>query len=182
MQTLNSATVVSLLAVVSFGQAVEHKPPLLSVCELIEHRNEYNGELVAVRATLEGTSEGMWLTAAKDCKYRLVTKGFTWPNAISLEYPNNNSDNPLDHADFDVDWKAVYTLGAVVPQGFNRETDEVVKTYVGLFQTYGDLENRVSSENSHAFKDGFGHLGGLPGRILVKTVRDVRAVRRSDLK
>jgi len=146
---------------------------------LIVHRNEFDGKMVAVRGAVEGTDEGAWLRSSQNCKYKLVTRGITWPNVISLEYPNNESTNPADHVDFDVDWEAIYTVGVAVPKGFNRKIDQIVKTYVGLFQTYPDLDSRVSSDKGDALKAGFGHLGGAPARILVKTVRDVAAVRRA---
>jgi hypothetical protein len=158
-------------------QVANHQIPVLSVCEVIEHRDEYNGKMVGVRGTLKGTDEGMWLTAAADCKYKLITKGFIWPNMVSLEYPNNGSKDPAEHTDFDVDWTAMNTVGIAIPKGFNPETDEIIKTYVGLFQTFADLESRFYSGGEHPLTFGFGHLGAAPARILVKTVKDVTAVR-----
>jgi hypothetical protein len=180
MQTKLNRAVVALLVSSGFCmRAAERQPALLSVCELIEHRNEYNGKIVAVRAMLEGTDEGMWLRAFNDCKYKLITRGVTWPNAISLEYPKNNSKNQADHADFQVDWQVIHTVGLAIPPGFDPKTEVIIKTYVGLFQTYADLESRVSPAVPNALRLGFGHLGTAPARILLKTIKDVAAVRVS---
>ena len=178
MQTLNCMILMGLTSVALCGQVVEREPRLLSVCELIAHRNEFNGKMVGVRGAVEGTDEGAWLRSPQNCKYKLVTRGITWPNVISLEYPNNESTDPADRVDFEVDWKAINTVGIAIPNGFNRKTDQIVKTYIGLFQTYSDLDSRVSSDKGDALKAGFGHLGGAPARILVKTVKDVAAIRR----
>jgi hypothetical protein len=179
MQTLICMILLGLNSITLFGQVVAREsPPLLSVCELLIHRNEFNGKMVSVRGAIEGTNEGAWLRSSQSCKYKLVTRGITWPNVISLEYPNNESPNPEDHANFDVDWNAINTVGVAIPNGFNRKTDQIVKTYVGLFQTYPDLDRRLSSDKGDALKSGFGHLGGAPARILVKTVKDAAAVHR----
>ena len=162
------------------AQVADHQIPVLSVCEVIEHRDEYNGKMVGIRGAVEATDEGIWLTAAADCKYKLVTKGFIWPDMVSLEYPNNSSKDPTEHTDFEVDWTAMNTVGIAIPKGFNPETDEIIKTYVGLFQTYADLGSHVFPEvpgGKYWLKFGFGHLGAAPARILVKTVKDVTAVR-----
>lgn len=61
--------------------------------------------------------------------------------------------------DFDVDREATYTVDTAIPPGFNPKTEQIIKTYLGLFQTYADLEKRVSPDKTHYLKLGFEHLG-----------------------
>jgi hypothetical protein len=60
---------------------------------------------------------------------KLMTTGVTWPNVTSLEYPDNNSNSAADHVTFDVDWKAITTVGAAIPQGSMARQTRRIQTW-----------------------------------------------------
>ena len=164
--------------VVSCAQAEEKQAKPLSVCELIAHRIEYNGQLVTVRGEVKAGPHGGWLAPDSSCQYKLVTRGVEWPNLIFLTYPLKQSKDPDDHADFKVDWPAIKQADSrIMRAGFNADMDRLIETYVGKFVTYKDLENRVNPGIPGARRLGFGPVGlDAPAQLLVKTVRDVLVV------
>lgn len=148
----------------------------MSVCDLIAHRSEYDQRMVVVRGAVQG-GDGAWLVASPDCDYKLITKGVTWRNIIFLTYPDNRSKVQADHADFPIDWQAIRrTEQQASRDGFDPKREHHVVTYIGLFITYRDLDNRVSPGVPGALKLGFGPLGEAPGQLLIKSLRDVAVV------
>jgi hypothetical protein len=117
---------------------------------------------------VEGHTARGW-KSAPDCDYRLITNGVTWPNIIFLEYPDNRSTLQADHATLPVDWKAIRAVEKEVERaGFNRESDYLIATCVGLFVTFADLDNRVSPGVEGARRLGFGPAGlGAPAQLLL---------------
>jgi hypothetical protein len=167
----------SFLSLALNAQAAENKKAPLSVCEVIAHKGEYNRRMIAVRGAVKGGGHGAWLTATPECTYRLVTKGVEWANIIFLAYPDNQSKIESYHASFPVDWRAIRQAEEEAQrQGFNPDTDYTTETYIGLFLTYPNLENRVSPGVPGALRLGFGPLGEAPAQLLIKTVRDLVVV------
>lgn len=163
-------------AFTSYAQGKKQEDRPLSVCELIAHREEYNEKLVTVRGEVE-VGEGAWLDAGPDCKYQLVTKGVVWPIAIWLAYPNNRSIDPMDHADFGIDWRAEKAVNAIFTKlGFDPEKDHLYETFVGLFRTYLDLDKRVNPNHQDWPRLGFGHLNAAPAQLLMKIRKDLIVV------
>jgi hypothetical protein len=151
-----------------------------SVREAVAHRIDLDGKVVEVRGLLAGGPHGGWLQPSGDCDYALVTRSVAWPNIIFLNYPNNSSPDPTDHAPFAVDWKAVRAAeDRVRLAGFDPRTDREVATYIGLFVTYRDLDSRVTPGVPGALRLGFGPLLGAPAKLLVKSVKDVVVVRNT---
>ena len=146
----------------------------LSVCELIEHRMTYDRRVVTVRGEVKWGPHGDWLASSSVCPYKLTTKGVEWPAVIALAYPNNHSSDPDDHASFSVDWGAIAKDKEELRRaGFNPDSDRLYRTYVGLFITYPDLENRVNPGIRDFERLGFGPLPlGAPAELLIKGVVD----------
>ncbi len=182
MQTIAIGIFLSLSGAMNFQSQAENRQQqgqILSVCNLIAQRDKYDGKVVTVRGELKSGTEGSWLINATECDSRLVTKGVVWPNIVHLAYPNNRSSNPMDQADFAIDWGAEKRIGAwVLRSGFNPDRDHLIETFVGLFRTYPDLENRVSPNMQDGVRAGFGHLGAAPMQLLIKTRKDPSVVRR----
>jgi hypothetical protein len=170
-----SAISVVLSVTILCAQTAERYARPLSVCELVAHRIEYNGHLVAVRGEEKGGPHGDWLAPDSECQYKLITRGVEWSNFIFMTYPANRSPDVADHANFKVDWTAIKAADAQVRRaGFNPETDRLIETYAGRFVTYLDLENRVNPGIPGALKLGFGPVGlEAPARLVIKTVKDV---------
>jgi hypothetical protein len=93
---------------------------------------------------------------------------------IALAYPNNQSPNPDDHASFSVDWAAIARDKKDLRRAaFNPDSDRLYRTYVGLFVTDPELENRVNPGVRDFERLGFGPLGlGAPAELLIKEVMD----------
>jgi hypothetical protein len=174
MQLLNLILIGVLSTVGSHAQARGQLTPL-SVCELVAKRMEYNGRMVAVRGEERGGSHGAWLVGCSECQDRLVTRGVEWPNVIFLTYPDNESRNKANHADFRVDWRSIEAARKVVARSaLNLSTDRIIQTYLGRFVAYPDLDNRVSPGVPGALRLGFGPVGlEAPAQLLIKRVRDV---------
>ena len=151
----------------------------VSVCDLVAHRAELNNKIVTVRGIVEAGGHGTFLSAAPSCTYTLMTRGVLWPNIIALSYPNNSSLVPTDHAKFRIDWRSIRVAeDAALRAGYDPHVDREVATFVGLFVTYGDLENRVSPGLNGAPRLGFGPDSlGAPAQLLVKSVKDLVVIK-----
>jgi hypothetical protein len=151
----------------------------VSVCDLVAKRTEYNGRIISVRGQVMPGGHGPYLAAWATCSYQLVTRGVAWPNIISLVYPSNDSRDVTAHAPFALDRKATRAADDyLLKSGFRAEVDVEVATYVGLFVTYSDLDNRVNPGLPGALRLGFGPAGlGAPGQLVIKTVKDVSVTR-----
>lgn len=161
---------VVLLMLVALAEPAwgAHLPSPISVCDLIAHRNEYAGKIVAVRGVSEPGGHGRNLVPASECAYVLSTRGgFGWPNIINLTYPDNRSRDPYEHAPFSVDWKAMRRADDYcLKKGYRAGVDVEVATYIGLFWTYPDLDGY----RGHGFGPGG---GGAPFQLVIKTITDV---------
>jgi hypothetical protein len=143
-------------------------PSPLSVCDLIAHRNEYAGKIVAVRGVSEPGGHGRNLVPASECIYVLSTRGgFVWPNIMNLTYPDNRSPDPYEHAAFSLDWKAMRReKDYCLKKGYRAGVDVEVATFIGLFLAYPNLDDYRGR--------GFGPGGGgAPFQIVIKTISDV---------
>ena len=176
----------ALLTLSSFvpllAQGPEPSPSPLSVCEVVAHRIERNGEFVAVKGEVKSGPHGSWLQASSDCQYKLITKGIEWPNAIYLTYRSDNPNMDIEHQQFSVDWTAIDRSEEKIRRlGFNPKTDRLIMTYIGMFLTYPDLENRVSPNVPGALRLGFGPAGlEAPAELLIKSVAEVRVERMAN--
>jgi len=176
---VKAVSVGLLSAVALIAQPVGSGAKPLSVCELIEHRMAYNRRIVTVRGQVRWGPHGDWLAASSECEHRLVTKGVVWPDVIYLAYPNNQDRDLDSHAGFKADLRAIAKDKERLRRaGFDPETDRLYRTYVGLFVTIEDLENRVNPGIPDFERLGFGPLPlGAPAQLLIKTVGDSVFVR-----
>src|ERR1700679_3073240 len=87
---MNFLTMLTLAGPLALGQSktpVESQVPILTVCEILSQRMDYNGKLVSIRATIHSTDEGVWLDG-KNCP-GLVTGGeYAWPSMITAQTPD----------------------------------------------------------------------------------------------
>lgn len=146
----------------------------VSVCELIANRIEHSGRMVAVRGRVAAGGHSLYLVADDACSYRLVTRGVTWPNIISVEVPNNKSPDPDARAPFSLSTREERSIDAYFRRISWRDGLSAEEaTYVGYFVTYIDLEKRVSPGVPGALLLGFGSIGlGAPGQLLIQRVEE----------
>jgi len=171
---VNAITAGLFSLLLLLAQIGGHGARPLSVCEVIEHRLTFDRRIVAVRGEVRWGPHGDWLAASSVCQYKLTTRGVEWPARIALAYPNNRSPDPDDHASFSVDWASIAKDKEELRRaGFNPATDRLYRTYVGLFITYADLENRVNPGIRDFERLGFGPLPlAAPAELLIKAVMD----------
>jgi len=175
---MTGATLGLLSVVAALVQTSDPSPRVVSFCELLEHRVEYNGLIVKVRGEVKAGGHGPSLTAPSTCDYRLVTRAVTWPNVIFLTYPNNQSPVPEDHAGFRVDWKSIRSAEQSVRlSNFDLNTDHLFETYVGRFVTHPDLGSRVNPPSLGGTRLGFGPIGlDAPAQLVIESVSEVSIV------
>jgi hypothetical protein len=145
--------------------------PILSVCELLKDRTQYDGKMVIVRVEEAGSSEGGWLVD-RSCSGSLAISGRDWGWEIALVSP----DFAAKPVEFQYDKQAEERL----QREFKKLKVDVRKVHV--FVTYeGIFETRPDSHLT-CRGCGFGHLGGSPTQLVVKTERDLVVKRRQTKK
>ena len=135
----------------------------ISVCDALHNLARYRSQVVEIR----GEYVGAELIAGKNCR-PLRSGNDEWPTRIMVERADRLADVVNERADFAFDleaWEnAIQALVALNRQ--YRENAVVYATVVGRLDTRDTL-----STSPH--RNGYGHLGGYPARLVVKTIRDV---------
>ena len=143
----------------------------ISVCELLQNRLKYDGQMVEVRGLVEGSHEGAVL-AAENCSGKIITEGFTWPNAIALVY-DTSYDSP-HVVDFVPDRNQIDRVDREASRIARKHPHaKIALTYVGLFETRTNL-GRAPNFAGKLVPAGFGHGGACPAQLVIKTKKDLR--------
>ena len=181
MKALSIIAVILLQGSVLAGLAEpQQETEPISVCDVLRDPVKYNGKMIAVRGFLISTDEGHWLNG--DCEEPLITNGYKWKSAIWPESPSSRS--ALHKVAFEEDFEAETAMYAVR----NREMkdprhDRLWVTYIGLLETRQSMDIEVFVRpNGERQPVGFGHLGGAPAQILIKTVKDIVVEHLADSK
>jgi hypothetical protein len=161
----------------SFSMSPSLKPiPVLTVCELLAAREQYNGQIVAAVAVESSTDEGIWLIGGT-CPVRVQTEDYVWPNSIALRY--NPSKPTAIPEGFNIDDKELQSKLALVTQsqGGDRKKDLVL--VVG--QVQAEKLAVVRYDSGEIRGAGYGHLNGSPV-ALHYCERDYRLLTASTVK
>jgi len=175
---LAAASACRLAASAGAGQADgEPKPQTLTVCQALSAPLKYDGQIVTIRGRSSGTDEGYWVSG-DDCPGVITTDGFVWPSAISLAMPTLPLPLRLHSVDFTYDWDARHRLDTKYKRLRRRVPRAcLVFTYTGLFETRTDWPTHKMVYANGTFNyAGFGHLGGAPAQLLLRSEDDVEAV------
>jgi hypothetical protein len=164
-----SALIVSGVLYLMGQDSTEFAKPL-TVCESLDHRNDLDGKMIAIRGVSVGTSEGVWLVDPK-CPDPIATPRYAWPRSIYLASISHAS-SPVD---FRFDSKADDKLRAEFERlHVNRKAVRIWITYVGRFETRKDLSTALFRDyNGGLHPAGFGQLNSVPAQLVVKTQRDM---------
>jgi hypothetical protein len=173
---LQLAAVAALAsAATARGQAPlgkEADPPIVTVCDVLRAPLDYDGHLIKIRGRLSGTDEGTWLADA-GCPGALVTDGHVWPSEVWLAAPGwRFIFHPVD---FQFDKKSARRFNRSYNKLRRRLPEQcIVSTLTGLFETRSNWSQfkRVYPNGTREFT-GFGHLGGAPGQLVIKSEDDV---------
>lgn len=138
---------------------------VVPICDLFQDLRAYKGKRIAVRGEYVSTSEGSWIVGT--CTGRFVTDGYRWPVALNYGSPAYYSQAMAKL--YDANFPSPSELGV------SRETSnaDFMATFVG--QLGMRSEYTVSCIPSGEYQgNGFGHLSGAAGELLVEGMWDVK--------
>ena len=133
----------------------------LTVCEVLQDLKASQGKSIAVLGRWSGSPEGEGESLSEvDCARPVKTKGFTWPNALSLEW------DPHSPLELDVSAMNQEAVAAKL-QAVKRTTK--LRAGERWAVVYGRLETRklkvTQSRDRKTVSHGFGHLAVFPAAI-----------------
>jgi hypothetical protein len=174
------ALLLGSFALLASGQSrkpAETKPAVLTVCEVLTHAVEYDGQLIRIQGNVGATDEGNWLVDEK-CPGAVITEGYVWPSQIALVMPDIRPELRVHSVDFRFDWDSARRTKKKYWQLRRTTTDECMRwTFTGLFETRKDwAKARLTYPNGTWKFLGFGHLGESPAQLLMKSNDDVTAI------
>ncbi len=158
---------ISLMFAISVSGAEE--TTAVSVCDLLANPVRWEGKIIEVRAPIEAVQD-YWVTG-EACSARIVVKGTTFFAGFVLR-DNTSKSLTRKQVDFRWDSASVEQLNAALLEAETTKS-HVRATVVGMFETVVPLDRLIDEHAPFKFR-GFGHMGGAPGQILVKTVKDIR--------
>ena len=105
----------------------------------------------------------------ESCPVRIISKGVRWQNIVSLAYPAKKG--AAIKPPFEVEL-GVYSSGRYDGQSRPVGRDKLVATYVGFFETFSNLEDRIDTRGTVLARMGFGHLWAAPAQLTIKRIKD----------
>ncbi len=127
--------------------------------------------MIEVTGPIMSPPEGSFWVMGVGCDGVLEVKGTKFPSGFVFEDPFAKRTH-YHVVDFSWDRKSKDELDFFVREAA-RTKHRVVATVVGLFETLDPIDGLIN--NNAPFKyQGFGHEGGSPGQIIVKTVKNMR--------
>jgi hypothetical protein len=153
----------------------------LTVCEILSHASEYDGQMVQVRARLNSTGEGSWLIG-EGCDGVFVAAGKVWPSWIAVGIPpvrdRPESHSSLHTVNFYFDWESYERFqrkAALLRQGAAAECLEGI--YAGMFETRTDWASATQTYSDGSTRVfGLGPQGAAPGQLIPKSYDDIRQI------
>jgi hypothetical protein len=162
---------IAAFAVLEIAATRQRSVPVLTVCEALQNRLDFNGKVVVIVGRLGRTTEGSWL--AEDCEKKLTVQGFTWPSDISLGYedPDEGVVAPpflkgfrWDHRVLSVKLAQVQRTTKLRVYANARHADSWVAIY-GRFETRNNfLFARIP--RGELIGNGYGHLSASPAQLI----------------
>ena len=139
---------------------------MLTVCEVLDHRLQYDGKTVVVFGRISLTTEGTWLT--EDCGAKLAIDGVEWGYDISLSYVAAQTIATARLA-AGFRWNRQKLIAALPTKTDSTQwsDDADCQHRTGWSAVFGRFETKKGFDT---FRDasgamqhiGFGHLGDLP--------------------
>jgi hypothetical protein len=165
------------VALIQLLQSPTDVPKGVDVCTLLSDPLRWNGKFVRVLGQLElGNFEGgPWLSGSK-CSTKFKVEDVTFPNVIGLTAPSTKFYQvgfQLHHVDFQWDSTDWDRFNRALHQ-VDPETERVAVTVVGMFETRDPLSELVRKGRTF----GLGPAGDSPVQILVKTIPEIRIVKK----
>jgi hypothetical protein len=135
--------------------------PLMTICELLKNPSTYRGKLVTVTGIY-------WYGLREPCREPLVTGNRTWPTVIDFAHSDilGASGEAIAFATDSKSWDHLQLFVRQEARAGRRE--EIWVTVVGMFRAPESYVNK----DGQVF-GGYGHLGGYPAQLVLKTVLDI---------
>jgi hypothetical protein len=132
-----------------------------SVCSLLHKLKRFHNQMVRIRGTVQSGLETFCLRDS--CDFRLKTVANTWPSAIWLAGPAM-AESAID---FQSDMKSIQRLHDLLHEKTRDFSAEVVATIEGKLEAH-PLRTGIGG-NGQAIGMGYGHLGGFPAQLIIKS-------------
>lgn len=149
----------------------------VDLCDVLKNLEAWNGKLVEVHGTMKiwsnGVEGGAYLyPPVCDAQIRIMdfsaipVQESTFTSGVELADPQART--AIHKVDFQWDRKERDRYRNAMNR-IDRDRQYIKLTVVGMFETRVPLSRLVS----RGTEMGFGHMGYLPGHILVKTIKDI---------
>jgi hypothetical protein len=145
---------------------------ILSVCDVLEHRLQYDGKSVLVFGRAAGTMEGLWLM--DDCGGKLLIDGVVWRYDIWLAY-SGSGEPPAPNLPDGFRWNHEELIAPIpllrYPNKFELLDDPDCDRQPAWMAVFGRFETRkvfpkITYASGETRNIGFGHLGGSPAQLI----------------
>ncbi len=140
--------------------------PVIPICDLFQDLESWKGKRIAVRGEFVSTGEGAWISGR--CKGSFFTNGYRWPviltfngNAYSSNFPASTAGLGLTREERQGSVQQVIRTAIFVGRLLLRDK------YVAMCGKWGEYVT-----------NGFGHLNGATGALIVEAVRDLEVTPR----
>ena len=169
-----TAILITALVLAQGGGETRGLDELLSVCDVLAVPMKYDGKLIRVRGVWEGAGEGSWIEPGVKCGTPVTAFGYTWPSIISIE--TADSLQRIHKVEFHTDLRALRAVNDEVQRKqIDPKNNRTWVTFIGVFETRDYQASDIGSDGRGGHRvNGFGHLNGAPGQLLVKTVKDLK--------
>lgn len=173
-----SAIVIGLTA--GLAHAGRNREAPLGICNVLSHLSEYRGKMVQLRGVLRGGYHGQFIvdaTGSQICS-QLERTGHHWPAAIAITQWQEGDDVEDGPAPFESNVEEIAsTLADARRRVRENSTLEIVATFEGELRSRKDVTISRTAEG-WLWGTGYGQGGQYPALLVLKTVRDVKAVPR----
>lgn len=141
---------------------------MLSVCDLLDHRLEYDGKTVMVFGRIGQSIEGSYLGG--DCGGKLMIDGSEWGYDISLTHVPGETSSAAPTLPLGFQWDRA-VLVAAIPKGIDTaqlNDDPDCQRRTGWVAVFGRFETKKTFERGGADDRniGFGHMGAAPAQLI----------------
>jgi len=136
--------------------------PVISICDLFQNLSAWKEKRIAVRGELVGTMEGTWISGR--CKGEFVTNGYRWPVFLTFSEPAYYSSESAKL--YETKWPAARE-GNEALEG--RRSVVKTATFVGFLRMRSKYTAVCSADRTY-ITNGFGHLNGAVGELVVERV------------
>ncbi|HXF27456.1 MAG TPA: hypothetical protein VN610_09285 [Bryobacteraceae bacterium] len=173
-----SAIVIGLTA--GLAHAGRNRESPLGVCNVLSHLSEYRGKMVQLRGALRGGYHGQVIVdvpGSQVCS-QLERTGHHWPAAIAITQWQEGYDVEDGPAPFESN---VEEIRRALADAKKRVRENSILEIVAVFE--GELRSRKDAMIWRTTEGwyvgyGYGQGGQYPALLVLKTVRDVKAVPR----